>query len=136
MESDSVMADRLPSVLLRHTQDGDVHFDWLLGVPGMGKSERLWTWRIAVPSCDWVKGQSYEMQRIFDHRAQYLTYEGEISGNRGYVERVDEGTHHPVVWSGEKITTRMELRHFKGIAIMECLNEDQWQVTFKASGSR
>jgi hypothetical protein len=31
-------------------------------------------------------------RRLGDHRKAYLTYEGPLSGNRGHVRRIDEGT--------------------------------------------
>lgn len=34
-----------------------------------------------------------DCQRINDHRKKYLSYEGLISGGRGVVTRVDEGTY-------------------------------------------
>lgn len=51
---------------------------------------KLATWRLAQappPSAD----RPIEAQRIGDHRAAYLDYEGPVSGDRGYVRRVDRG---------------------------------------------
>jgi hypothetical protein len=34
---------------------------------------------------------SFEVEKIQNHRSIYLTYEGEVSGNRGVVKRVSQG---------------------------------------------
>ena len=58
-------------------------------------------------------------EALDDHRADYLTYEGPVSKNRGTVSRWDEGTYTlerddpsliVVVLAGEKLVGRAELR--------------------------
>ncbi|MEK7466571.1 MAG: DNA polymerase ligase N-terminal domain-containing protein [Planctomycetota bacterium] len=50
----------------------------------------LKTWSLASPP---VPGAfSIEALQHFDHRLAYLDYEGEISGGRGRVKRLDTGT--------------------------------------------
>ena len=51
--------------------------------------EKLWTWQVHVAPGNWPV--ELKCQRIADHRKDYLTYEGEISGGRGRVTRVDAG---------------------------------------------
>lgn len=72
-------------VLLRHDEPGGGHhFDWMFEAPGHAG---LVTFRLAeVP-----RGTSFEAERLPDHRREYLQYEGEISGGRGRVSRVEEG---------------------------------------------
>jgi hypothetical protein len=75
-------------VLLRHDlPDGTGHFDWLLECPGR---EGLITFRVAEridqPGC-----RGFGATRAPDHRREYLTYEGPISGGRGVVSRVASG---------------------------------------------
>lgn len=82
------------TVLLKHTQpDGAWHYDWLLARAG-DESGRgagaLITFRVFVD----IRSRSladFVAIRLPDHRAKYLHYEGELSGDRGRVERVDEG---------------------------------------------
>ncbi len=77
-------------VLLRHDlPDGSSHFDWLLerGPGGDG----LITFRV----WDRIDGEGvrrFEAERVPDHREAYLRFEGEVSGGRGTVRRVAEGT--------------------------------------------
>jgi hypothetical protein len=86
--SASLLKQNLRYVVLHHTGSGEGdHFDFMLEVPG---NERLLTWRVMTPPQRW--GGDIAAKRIADHRKAYLTYEGEISGGRGRVERVREGT--------------------------------------------
>jgi DNA polymerase Ligase (LigD) len=85
-------------VLLEHLWDG-VHWDLMLEV-----GEVLHTWAIDAPI---VAGVDLPARAIADHRRLYLEYEGEISGNRGRVRRLDEGTYRVLLWSAEHI--RVEL---------------------------
>lgn len=72
-------------VVLRH-EAADNHWDLMVEVAG---EEKLWTWQVGIEPGAW--GPELAAERIADHRKVYLTYEGEISGNRGRVKRVDEG---------------------------------------------
>lgn len=74
---------------MHETAEG-AHWDLLLPVAGQTS---LATWRLAAnpvdaPACDWP----IAAQRIADHRPLYLEYEGEISGGRGRVRRIDRGS--------------------------------------------
>jgi len=93
----------LRTVLLRHDlPDGTWHYDWMLELPpnaGEGASawedpdaRRLLTFRMEEkpddPGAALLRGE-----RLTNHRAAYLTYEGEVSGGRGWVRRVAWGTY-------------------------------------------
>lgn len=77
------------TVVVEHTQEGvGVHFDWMIERPDVDSEHRLDTWRTASrPDL----GSAFAGERIGLHRAAYLTYEGEISGGRGWVRRVASG---------------------------------------------
>jgi hypothetical protein len=71
-------------VILRHEGVESPHFDLMFELePGAA----LATWR----SPDWPPTCSVE--RIADHRREYLGYEGPVSNDRGYVRRVEAGTY-------------------------------------------
>jgi hypothetical protein len=78
-------------VILRHEVSDAVHFDLMLEVPGQEKLRtlQLAKWPLAP-------GESCPCTEIAPHRAEYLHYEGEVTGNRGTVTRVAEGT-----WTGD-----------------------------------
>jgi hypothetical protein len=73
-------------VVLHHTGIPPEHFDLLLEPPG----QPLLTWRIESPSASWSPATPATRQP--DHRPLYMTYEGEVSNNRGRVKRVATGT--------------------------------------------
>lgn len=83
-------------VLLEHTQvDRSVHFDWLFA-----RSERpdddardLVAFRISVRTDNAVTGGAgaFTGERLPDHRARYLWFEGDIGADRGAVRRVAAG---------------------------------------------
>ena len=70
-------------VLLEHVWNG-VHWDLMLE-----HGEVLRTWAIDSPV---VAGRDLPARALADHRRLYLDYEGEISGDRGHVRRIDTGT--------------------------------------------
>ena len=73
--------------LLEHTTRDGVHWDLLIQAPGQ---ERLLTWRLAVSPID-AGPDGVPAHRIGDHRALYLDFEGELTGGRGSVRRLDGG---------------------------------------------
>ncbi len=81
-------------VLLEHLWDG-VHWDLMLE-----RGDVLQTWAIDEPI---VSGRDLAARALGDHRCVYLEYEGEISGGRGRVRRLDSGTYRVVKWSAEHI---------------------------------
>ena len=85
-------------VLLEHHWDG-VHWDFMLE-----DGEVLRTWAIDAPI---VAGVDLPARALGDHRRLYLEYEGEISGNRGRVRRIDGGTYRVLIWSADHV--RVEL---------------------------
>lgn len=75
-------------LLLHELPDGSRHYDWLVERDG-DSAAGLVTFRVgeridAAPA-------RFEAVRIADHRREYLSYEGPVSGGRGVVTRVAEG---------------------------------------------
>lgn len=77
----------LQYVILAHTVGGATHFDLLLEELGQ---ERLRT--LQLERWPLKPGESCPCRELPRHRRVYLEYEGEISGGRGFVKRVDSGT--------------------------------------------
>jgi hypothetical protein len=73
-------------VVLRHDGIDQPHFDLMFET---FEGSALATWR----SDEWPITSTTRTERIGDHRRDYLDYEGPLSGNRGFVRRVDAGTH-------------------------------------------
>ena len=74
-------------VILHHQSPPDEHWDVMLET-----DTALMTWSIP-PQC--LGGLSFVCPavRLPDHRKHYLDYEGEVTGNRGTVVRIDTGTY-------------------------------------------
>jgi DNA polymerase Ligase (LigD) len=86
-------------VLLEHRWDG-VHWDLMLQ-----RGEVLRTWAIDAPV---VAGADLPARALPDHRIVYLDYQGDVSGNRGTVRRVDEGTYAAIRWEEARVRIRLE----------------------------
>ena len=73
-------------VVLRHEGVEEPHFDLMFETsPGSA----LATWRAP----EWPLKTGTPLAHLPDHRPRYLTYEGEVSDDRGWVRRVASGTH-------------------------------------------
>ncbi len=86
-------------VLLEHRWNG-VHWDFMLE-----RGESLRTWAIDAPV---VADLDLPARALPDHRRIYLEYEGEVSGNRGTVHRVDEGVYTALIWEEGRVRVRLE----------------------------
>ena len=86
-------------VLLEHRWDG-LHWDFMLE-----DGDVLRTWAIDAPI---VAGADLPARALPDHRRLYLDYQGEVSGNRGSVRRVDEGTYSVQSWDEDRVRIRVE----------------------------
>ncbi|HEY1785344.1 MAG TPA: DNA polymerase ligase N-terminal domain-containing protein [Pirellulales bacterium] len=122
-------------VVLRHeTPAGSqrpTHWDFMLETPA-----GLRTWALASqPDGDaWIAAEA-----LADHRAEYLTFEGPLSGGRGAVEQWDAGSFR---WQGGKmpegveseIVVQLAGKRLRGRAILARLPESDrgWRFFFAA----
>ena len=93
------------TVLLRHdSPEGTGHYDWLLESPE-DPGGALIAFRVDT-RIDEPGAMGFSGVRMPDHRRVYLTYEGEIGGNRGTVARVAEGRcrFHWLAAAGVRVT--------------------------------
>ncbi len=72
-------------VILRHEGIDAPHFDLMFETAPGGL---LSTWR----SDAWPIDQPTPLLRLADHRRDYLSYEGPLTGNRGSVRRIEAGS--------------------------------------------
>ena len=75
---------RVKYVVLRHEAVAHPHFDLMIEAHPGGN---LMTWRLP----NWPAADARTAEPLQDHRRNYLEYEGEISGGRGRVTRVEAG---------------------------------------------
>ena len=71
-------------VVLHHAGIAEPHFDLMIQVR---LGEKLSTWRLAA----WPVTQELKATRLPDHRVDFLDYEGPLTGDRGFVKRVQHG---------------------------------------------
>ena len=77
---------RTTMVLLEHTlPDGAAHLDWLIERPDDPREHRMLSFRCET---DPLGDAGWTGDRMADHRAHYLRYEGPVSGGRGTVRRI------------------------------------------------
>jgi hypothetical protein len=75
-----------PFVIQFHASPRGDHFDLMIA---QGKT--LATFELPCPPAKLARGEPLLIRRLADHRMDYLTYEGEISGGRGSCRIVDRG---------------------------------------------
>jgi hypothetical protein len=63
------------------------HWDFMIELPGRAG---LAAWRLLENPLD-AGAQAIRAESLGDHRREYLKFEGEISGGRGTVQRIDRG---------------------------------------------
>jgi len=119
----------VPTALLRHRTPAGDHYDWLMGQPDYATDpgSGLWTARIAVASWDWHDEGSFLLQRLPDHRRAYLSYQGPISGGRGEVVRVDEGSVGLASVADGRMICRVRLQRFQGTLALDRVHGDRWR---------
>lgn len=87
-------------LLIHETPDGAWHYDWMMQSAAVDPNAPLITFRTRHrpddPAC-----MSFPAERLADHRAAYLAYEGPVSGDRGRVRRLAQGTCQIIHDAGE-----------------------------------
>ena len=107
----SEQAEQRRFVVLEHEWNG-VHWDFMIEDEG-----RLRTWAIDVPL---VAGEELPARALPDHRLDYLTYEGPVSGGRGIVRRVDGGIFHGLEWGPHRVRGTLLGRQLVGEVVLYC----------------
>lgn len=116
-------------VILRHETHDDSarpsHFDLMLET---GDVLRAW-------AIDALPGEAPQTaEQLPDHREIYLNYEGPISGNRGFVTRVDKGEYQSLEESPDRLVARLAGQKHSGVlTLVRTAAEDHfWIVSFSA----
>ncbi len=93
-------------VLLRHElPGGEWHYDWMIQRSDEAGAPLL-TFRVFVRPDD-AAVREFAAERLGDHRAVYLEYEGEVSGGRGRVDRVTAGAVESLRESADRVDVRL-----------------------------
>ena len=121
-------------VLLEHTQTDQTHWD-LMFAPAQsptGSDSKLITFQIPIDPRNWAD-KLVSCEKIADHRSIYLTYEGPISGNRGQVRRVDQGTYDPIEITDQKWLVSVQGSTLSGRILLQAMTADlsSWMLTYR-----
>lgn len=108
-------------VLLEHVWNG-IHWDLMLEADGV-----LRTWAIDAPI---VAGVELPARALPDHRMSYLDYEGEVSGGRGTVRRIDGGDYTPHVWTDSRVEVELRGAQLAGTAELRRVGEGAIETPF------
>jgi len=110
-------------VVQEHTTAEGVHWDLMLE-----HEAALITFRLAE-SPEAALQHAIPAQRIFDHPAKFLTYEGPVQNGAGRVKIVDSGTFRHGARAKDVWTVSMEGRILKGDFTLKRTAEDVWRFT-------
>jgi hypothetical protein len=104
-------------VILHHTGIDQPHFDLMFerSEGSMLSTFRLPTWPLTQPAA---------IEKLADHRRDYLIYEGPVSNNRGTVKRVTSGTFHFRMQSDAALTLDLDDR----IRLILKKTDDGWSA--------
>jgi hypothetical protein len=86
----------------------------------------LRTWALAsLPAED---SAEIHGEQLADHRLDFLTLEGPLTGDRGNVRRVEEGTYAVLAESPDAWDVRLNGLQFAGRLSMSRENESRWHI--------
>lgn len=126
----------LRTTVIEHTNALGVHHDWLIEDPRLDAPDhpeaRLWTARVIPPPTQWPRLGRFDLEVIPPHRRLYLTYQGQVSGDRGRVRRAATGICLPTLWSRARIVIALEMRIGVRQIEMRRLGDQRWLATVDA----
>ena len=117
-------------VIQIHSGFGELHYDLMLE-----RAEALDTWKLSLSPLELQAGvgaaSNIQAQKLPDHRKAYLSYEGPISGNRGEVKILDNGTYELLTESETHIEIQINGRCVQGRFALTRTSEDtdEWIFT-------
>lgn len=116
-------------VILRHETPAGyprpAHFDLMLE-----QGDALWTWALPeIPTTE----KSVVAERLRDHRREYLEFEGEVSGDRGSVRRVEQGSFELVSQADGDMLVRLFGTATQKTLLLKLESETQrWRISVSA----
>ncbi len=114
-------------VIQRHTQPEQSHWDLMLEVAA---TQKLATWQVPRPPREWPE-ILVSCTKLEDHRLDYLTYEGPVSGNRGEVEIFAAGDYHELHIADSIWRVYLCSDNILGTLEMSRQKEKEWQLHFQ-----
>lgn len=119
-------------VVLRHegAPGRELHWDLMLE-----EGDVLRTW--ALENEPGPGAMSCEAERLPDHRSLYLDYEGEVSGGRGTVTRLDAGVYTPEQNDDRRVVVKLDGGRLRGTVTLAGSGDDnqRWRFLFVPEGT-
>jgi len=115
--------DRRFVIQLHSTSEGD-HYDFMVETAGV-----LATWRLGRLPVGLSDDESIAAKALGDHRLEYLTYQGPVSGGRGSVRIVDAGRCCLLARSGAFWRIQLAGRRVRGVFILRYVEDDRWSLS-------
>lgn len=109
-------------VILHHRLADGEHWDLMLE-----HGKVLLTWQLLREPVD-ASSLPIPARRIGDHRKAYLEYEGPVSGGRGTVRRVDEGTVEIEKASENRLQFRLGGSRLYGYFVLQRGEAPEWTL--------
>jgi hypothetical protein len=77
-------------------------------------------------------GRTIAARSLSDHRLEYLTYEGPVSGDRGSVSQWDAGAYELLAESDGKLVVRLAGVRLSAVATLEITagDDQRWRARF------
>jgi len=110
-------------VILEHDFP-ELHWDFMLEVGSVLK-----TWRLPRNPLEHSRNPHSEI--IEDHRLVYLDYEGEVSGDRGSVKRIDWGKYRQITKSPTKWELTLKGKTLRGRLTLIPKENEFWDFDFE-----
>ena len=128
---------------LREGQAVGSHWDLLIERPGVEAEHRLASWALSVLPNEWIgllgldestDGENAtEATALPDHRAYYLDHEGELSGERGRVEREAAGDAGWIVATERRVAVELS-GDLRGVVTLVHLADRRWSLLWSEGG--
>lgn len=118
------------------TSGRDSHWDLMLESDGVLK-----TWALDLNLIERIQQNEklvfeFKAYQLPDHRIDYLTYEGPISGCRGNVLRLESGDINWKQKESNQVSVELDSKQVKGTLSLSRSSDDEWLLRFtKLSGN-
>jgi len=110
----------LEYVILRHDGVAEPHYDLMFETY---PRSQLTTWRSSV----WPLHDRTPLTRLKDHRRLFLNFEGELTGQRGYVSQIARGTCEVEVGENAVWTIRLLTGSAPTVLKLQQIAGEQWE---------
>ncbi len=108
-------------VIQYHTTREGAHYDLMLEA-----GPALATWRLDRPLTDLAGGAALPAEALGDHRPAYLTYEGPVSGGRGWVRIFEQGSYELIDRQESLWVFRLRGRSLEGTFTLHRCQQSRW----------